>query len=66
MKTKLSYLTEAINNDLENLKLSKDEMKKWGIKMRIVLLVDINHYGIKHKLIKQSIELINSMLCFPY
>ncbi|MBU3114871.1 transposase, partial [Clostridium lacusfryxellense] len=55
VKTKLSYLTEAINDDLENLKLSKDEDAKVGHKTE-----DSSFFGYKSHLAMSEERLITA------
>ena len=55
VKTKLNYLTEAFNDDLENLKLSKDEDAKVGHKTE-----DSSFFGYKSHLAMSEERLITA------
>ena len=55
VKTKLNYLTEAVNDDLENLKLSKDEDAKTGHKTE-----DSSFFGYKTHLAMSEERLITA------
>jgi hypothetical protein len=55
VKTKLNYLTEAVNDDLENLKLSKDEDAKTGHKTE-----DSSFFGCKTHLAMSEERLITA------
>lgn len=55
IKTKLNYLTEAFNDDLENLKLSKDEDAKTGHKTE-----DSSFFGYKSHLAMSEERLITA------
>ncbi len=55
MKTKLNYLIEAINDDLENLKISKDEDAKVGHKTE-----DSSFFGYKSHLAMSEERLITA------
>lgn len=55
VKTKLNYLTEAVNDDLENLKLSKDEDAKTGHKSE-----DSSFFGYKTHIAMSEERLITA------
>lgn len=55
VKTKLNYLTEAVNDDLENLKLSKDEDAKTGHKTE-----DSSFFGYKSHLAMSDERIITA------